>query len=62
MPRPLQSAKGCNNDSAVFGLDRIASDNHIRSLLDRIPPSELSPLYQAILDQGLSFILVCKSK
>ncbi len=47
--RTLQSAKGCNNASALFGLDRIASDNHIRSLLDRVPPCELSSMYQAIL-------------
>ncbi len=47
--RTLQSAKGCNNASALFGLDHIASDNHIRSLLDPVPPSELSPMYQAIL-------------
>lgn len=47
--RTLQSAKGCNNASALFGLDQIPSDNHIRALLDLVPPSELSPVYRAVL-------------
>ena len=39
--RTLQITKGCNNTHTLFGLVQIPSDNHIRNLLDPVPPSEL---------------------
>lgn len=48
--RTLQVTKGCNNTHTLFGLEQIPSDNHIRNLLDNIPPSELSPIFSSLAD------------
>ena len=37
--RTLQVTKGCNNTQTLFGLAQIPSDNHIRNLLDGVPPA-----------------------
>ena len=48
--RPLQVTKGCNNTQTLFGLAQIPSDNHIRNLLDGVPPSALFPVFSSITD------------
>ena len=48
--RTLQITKGCNNTHTLFGLVQIPSDNHIRNLLDPVPPSELFPVFSSIVD------------
>ena len=44
--RKMQEETGRNNAKSLFGIDRIASDNHIRDMLDYIDPSYLAPLYK----------------
>jgi len=48
--RTLQEAQGKNNAETWFGVSQIPSDNHIRSLLDEVPPSELSPVFAFVAD------------
>ncbi|MCK5188444.1 MAG: ISNCY family transposase [Methylococcales bacterium] len=48
--RTLQVTKGCNNTHTLFGMAQIPSDNHIRNLLDGVPPSELFPVFSSITD------------
>ncbi|MCK5855645.1 MAG: transposase [Sulfurovaceae bacterium] len=44
--RKMQDETGKNNAKSLFDIDRIASDNHIRDMLDHIDPSYLAPLYK----------------
>ena len=44
--RKMQKETGRNNTKSLFDIDRIASDNHIRDMLDYIDPSYLRPLYE----------------
>jgi hypothetical protein len=37
----MQSKEGRNNAKSLFEIERIASDNHIRDMLDSIDPSHL---------------------
>ena len=39
--RLMQEARGKNNAQALFQVEDIPSDNHIRSLLDEVPPSSI---------------------
>ena len=48
--RTLQVLKGGNNTRTLFGMTQIPSDNHIRNLLDGVPPSELFPVFSSITD------------
>ena len=43
--RTLQLSKGCNNTRTLFGVEQIPTDNHIRNLLDAVPPSEFFPVF-----------------
>jgi hypothetical protein len=42
--RRLQEGHGCSNGESLFGLTRIPSDNHIRTLLDPAEPNLLHPV------------------
>ncbi len=44
--RKMQEETGRNNAKSIFDIDRIASDNHIRDMLDYVDPSYLAPLYK----------------
>lgn len=48
--RTLQTIEGCNNTHTLFGMGQIPSDNHIRNLLDEIPPSELYPIFSELIN------------
>jgi len=48
--RKMQTKEGKNNAKSLFDIDRIATDNHIRDMLDYIDPSYLKPLYEEQLD------------
>jgi len=48
--RTLQLTKGCNNTRSLFGMVQIPSDNHIRNLLDDVPPSELFAVFASMVD------------
>ena len=47
--RTLQITAGCNNTQTLFGMVEIPSDNHIRNLMDGAPPSQLNPIFSAIV-------------
>jgi len=42
----MQSKEGRNNAKSLFEIERIASDNHIRDMLDYIDPSHLKDMYE----------------
>ncbi len=42
--------KGVSNAQTLFEMDKIPSDNHIRNLMDEVPPSAVYPLYHYIFD------------
>lgn len=47
--RLMGSNCGRTNASSLFNIEHIPSDNHIRMMLDEVPPSELFPLFSAWL-------------
>lgn len=55
--RTMQQAKGRNNAQSLFHVEHIPSDNHIRQMLDPVPPETLWPVYdtvyQALREQGI---------
>ena len=46
----MRKNKGQSNAQTLFGMDEIPSDNHIRNLMDEVPPSEVNPMYHYIFD------------
>src|SRR2546430_6749372 len=48
--KTMQQAKGQSNAQTLFQLVDIPSDNHIRQTLDPIPPENLFPCYDAVLE------------
>jgi len=48
--RNMELAKGRSNASTLFKMTEIPSDNHIRNLLDPVPPKEFFPLFARIID------------
>jgi hypothetical protein len=47
----MQRTRGQNNAESMFGIEKIPSDNQIRSLLDPIEPSQFYPLFRVILEK-----------
>ena len=41
----LARGRGTSNCQTLFGMDKIPSDNHIRSMLDPVPPETLLPMF-----------------
>jgi len=48
--KTMQQAKGRSNAQSLFHLEQIPCDNHIRQSLDGVPPEELFPCYDAVLE------------
>jgi hypothetical protein len=44
----MAEAKGKSNAQTLFGLEAIPSDNHIRDMLDQVPPQSVYPLFEHI--------------
>jgi hypothetical protein len=44
----MESEQGNNNARTLFGIDKIPSDNHIRTMLDEETPESLFPVFQSI--------------
>ena len=42
--------RGKSNAQTLFQIEQIPSDNHIRDILDEVPPEELYPLYDEIFE------------
>jgi hypothetical protein len=47
--RRLEQGQGRSNCQTLFGVARIPSDNHIRTMLDSVPPERLFPAFEAAL-------------
>lgn len=54
--RNLESAQGINNLRCLFGVDQIPTDNHIRNILDTVPPQ----LIESVFKEILSYLSECK--
>jgi hypothetical protein len=48
--RTMEVAQGCSNAQSLFGMTRIPSDNHIRNLLDPVPPHTMFPIFSCAVD------------
>jgi hypothetical protein len=48
--RNLEVTKGCSNARSLFGMTRTPSDNHIRNLLDPVPPDTVFSLFSCAVD------------
>ena len=46
----MTQSRGISNAQTLFGLAKIPSDNHIRDLLDHVPPSRVFPMFDRIFD------------
>ena len=46
----MQQNKGKSNAQMLFQIEEIPSDNHVRDVLDAVPPEELFPVYDEIYD------------
>ncbi len=46
----MQKNKGISNAQTLFNMDEIPSDNHIRNLMDEVPPSEAYPMFHYVFD------------
>jgi hypothetical protein len=44
----LRQAKGISNAQSLFGITQIPCDNQIRTLLDRVPPDRLFPVFTTV--------------
>lgn len=44
----LAKAKGQSNAQTLFGMEAIPCDNHIRTLLDEVPPAQLFAVFPAV--------------
>jgi hypothetical protein len=48
--KALQENKGQSNAQTLFQIKEVPCDNHIRDLLDAVPPAQLYPLYDEIFE------------
>ena len=48
--KTLQQAKGQSKAQSLFHLEQIPCDNHIREMLDPVPPEKLFPCYDQVLE------------
>jgi hypothetical protein len=46
--RMMEGSKGKSNAQSLFGVHQIPSDNHIRDLLDPVPPEHVFPIFEEI--------------
>ena len=49
--RSLETGRGHSNCQTLFGMDKIPSDNHIRSMLDGVPPQHLFDQFRGVVDR-----------
>lgn len=48
--KTMEQSKGQSNAQTLFQIGQIPSDNHIRDILDPVPPRELFPLYDHVFE------------
>jgi hypothetical protein len=49
--RRMEHGRNASNCKTLFGIEKIPSDNHIRDLLDLVPPALLQPCFEYTLEQ-----------
>lgn len=49
--RHLEQGHGDSNCRTLFGIGKIPTDNHIRSMLDEVSPDALQPCFDQVLEQ-----------
>jgi len=47
----LLEGHGASNCQTLFGMEKIPTDNHIRTLLDAVSPEALQPCFDQVLEQ-----------
>jgi hypothetical protein len=47
--RALERGRGTSNCQTLLGMERVPTDNHIRSMLDPVPPETLFPMFSRTL-------------
>ena len=45
----MQRGRGTSNCQTLFGMDKIPTDNQIRTMLDPVPPETLFPMFDTTL-------------
>jgi len=53
----MRESEGRDNAQSLFGIYDLLSDNHIRDLMDEVPPEKL---FSFFLELGFDFIFTCK--
>ena len=48
--KSMQKNKGVNNAQSLFGIQNIPSDNHVRDMLDWVPPEKVFPAFNFIIE------------
>jgi hypothetical protein len=48
--RDMEKTKGKSNAQTLFQIDLVPSDNHIRNMMDEVPPSLVYPVFNCIFD------------
>lgn len=48
--KSMQKNKGVNNAQSLFGIQKIPSDNHIRDMMDVVPPETVFPVFSFIAE------------
>ena len=49
--RTMGRSKGRHNAASLFGVERVPSDNQIRSVLDGVPAESLYPMFDTVLER-----------
>ena len=49
--RRLERGHNGSNCQTLFGIEQIPTDNHIRTLLDQVPPEALQPCFDQVIAQ-----------
>jgi hypothetical protein len=49
--RHLEQGHGRSNCQTLFGMERIPTDHHIRSMLDQVSPDQLRPCFDPMLEE-----------
>ena len=47
--RKMETDKGSNNVTTIFGVDKIPTDNLVRKMVDKVNPYLLQPVYEDVL-------------
>jgi len=48
--RDMEKKKGKSNAQSLFQIDTVPSDNHIRDMMDQVPPEQLEPVFSYVFE------------